>query len=173
VLEVTLEELGRVGFAQLSLPHVAARAGINKTSLYRRWATKEELVAAALGLAIPRASDLPDHGDVARDLIALAESLARFVATPAGAGVLRMLFADADGAAQLARSMWRGSAENAPRRVLERAVARGELRREVDLDRLLFTIAGAVLHRTFVEKAPADRRWARGLVRLLLDGARA
>ncbi|MBS2031124.1 MAG: TetR/AcrR family transcriptional regulator [Deltaproteobacteria bacterium] len=172
VLEVTLEELGRVGFARLSLPHVAERAGINKTSLYRRWATKDDLVSAALGLAVPVEGELLEHGDLERDLVELASTLGAFLASPAGMGLLRAVFADGDTSQtrRLSRTMWGGTARTAPRRVLERAVSRGELRRDADLDLLLFTVAGAVLHRCFVERRPADRHWAHGLVRLLAQG---
>jgi AcrR family transcriptional regulator len=173
VLEATLGELGRVGFARLSLPRVAELAGINKTSLYRRWPTKHDLVTAALGLAVPSAGELPDHGDLERDLVDLAATVAAFVSSPAGMGLLRMVLAEGDDPStrRLARSMWGGSAARAPRLVLERAVARGELRPDAELELVLFTIAGAVLHRTLVERKAADRRWARRLVRLLRDGA--
>jgi len=172
VLEVTLEELGRVGLGRLSLPRVAELAGINKTSLYRRWSTKQELVAAALSLSMPSESDLPDHGSLELDLVDLAGSLAAFIASPAGMGVIRTAFADGDTpeARRLARAMWRTPTRVAPRRVLERAIERGEVRPDADMDLLLHTLAGAVLHRAFVERKSADARWARRLIRLLIDG---
>lgn len=172
VLEVTLEELGRVGLARLSLPRIAALADINKTSLYRRWPTKQALVAAALALAVPPKRELPDHGDLADDLVDLAVGLATLLASPAGMGVIRIVFSDGETAQtrRLARAMWTKPSRLAPRVVLERAVKRGELRRDVDLDLVLHTIGGAVLHRTFVERKTADREWARGLIRLLTDG---
>jgi AcrR family transcriptional regulator len=172
VLEVTLEELGRVGLAGLSLPHVAELAGINKTSLYRRWPTKQALVAAALELSGPRASDLPDHGSLERDLVHLAGALAAFIASPAGMGVIRTVFAEGDTpqTRRLAKSMATTPTRTSHRLVLERAIARGELRRDADPDLLLHTIGGAVLHRVFVERRSADARWARRLIRLLAEG---
>jgi len=174
VLEVTLEELARVGVARLSLPRVAELAAINKTSLYRRWPTKEALVAAALGLAVPVESELPDHGDVESDLADLACRLASFIASPPGMGVVRTVFADGDTplARQLGAAMRSGPPQRTPRLVLERSIARGELREDTDLDLLLHTIAGAVLHRIFVERRAADRPWARRLVALLIAGSR-
>jgi AcrR family transcriptional regulator len=172
VLEVTLEELGRVGLAALSLPRVAELAGINKTSLYRRWPTKEVLVAAALALSVPTENQLPDHGNLERDLVDLARSLATFLASPAGMGVIRTVFADGDTpeTQRLAASMTGTAA--APRLVLRRAIERGELRPDADLNLLLHTIGGAVLHRLFVERKTADARWARRLVWLLVEGGR-
>jgi AcrR family transcriptional regulator len=173
VLEVTLAELGRVGLAALSLPHVAERAGIHKTSLYRRWPDKETLVAAALALATPTAAELPDEGSAEADLVALALGLARFVGSPAGAGLVRAALADGDVVAlqRLAGDVRGRAARRGPRAILERACARGELREDVSFDLVLHTLAGGVLHRVLVERRAADRRWAVALVRLLLDGA--
>jgi AcrR family transcriptional regulator len=172
VLEVTLEELGRVGLAGLSLPHVAVLAGINKTSLYRRWPTKQALVAAALELSVPREAELPDLGSLELDLVHLARALAAFIASPAGLGVLRTVFAEGDSpqTRRLAESMWTTPQRTAPRLVLERALDRGELRPDTDLNLLLHTVGGAVLHRVFVERKPADARWARRLIRMLAEG---
>ncbi|MFO0619574.1 MAG: TetR/AcrR family transcriptional regulator [Polyangiaceae bacterium] len=172
VLELTLEELGRVGLARLSLPRVAELAGIHKTSLYRRWPTKEALVTAALGLAVPAEHELPDRGTLEGDLVELAHLLSSFVQSSAGLGLLRMVFADPEPAAtrRLSRSFWPRRAELAPHVVLSRAITRGELRADADPDLLLHTLAGAVLHRVFVEGKLADRRWARRVVRLLTQG---
>lgn len=175
VLEVTLEELGRVGLAGLSLPRVADLAGINKTSLYRRWPTKEALVAAALELSMPNERDLPDHGDVEADLADLIRELSAFLTSPAGMGVIRIAFADGQTPQTrlLATSMQHTGSTRAPRKVLERAIRRGELRSTTDIDLLLHTIGGAVLHRVFVERKSADARWARRFIRLLVEGAKA
>ena len=62
VLDLALEELARVGYHRLSVPAVAARAGLNKTSVYRRWPTKGALVGAALAGALGHDAPLPDTG---------------------------------------------------------------------------------------------------------------
>lgn len=173
VLDVTLGELGRVGLARLSLPRIAELAGINKTSLYRRWPTKHALVAAALELSVPSESELPNHGSLEPDLVELASWLASFVASPAGMGVIRTVFADGPTpqTRRLTKSVWTSPLRVPPRLVLERAVERGELRADADLDLLLHTMAGAVLHRVFVERQAPDGAWARRLVQLLTQGA--
>jgi AcrR family transcriptional regulator len=69
VIEATIAELIESGFAGMSLQRVAARAGVNKTTVYRRWPTKGSLLAEALLSDLPQPS--PPTGDVRRDLLAL------------------------------------------------------------------------------------------------------
>ncbi|HEX6244732.1 MAG TPA: helix-turn-helix domain-containing protein, partial [Polyangiales bacterium] len=70
VLQATAEELGRVGFLALRIDDVAERSGVNKTTIYRRWATKEELVAAMLE-RMTLSHEVPDTGSLRGDLNAL------------------------------------------------------------------------------------------------------
>jgi hypothetical protein len=117
--------------------------------------------------------ELPDEGSLEDDLVALVLGLARFVESPAGAGLVRAALADGDLDAlrRLAGEARGVAARDGPRAVLVRARTRGELRDDVEPDLVLHTLAGAVLHRSLVERRAADRRWAAKLVRLLLDGS--
>jgi AcrR family transcriptional regulator len=171
VLEVTLDELARVGMERLSVPAVARRAGLNKTSVYRRWPTREALVQAAIERSMRESTTPPDTGSLTGDLAALAVSVAKFLQTPRSMGLLRLLFEqrDARERAALQARLWDGPVDG-PRLVVQRAIARGELRADVDAELLLFTVAGAVIHRLFVEGRPADAPWARRLVTLLAEG---
>lgn len=77
ILAVALELLAeRGGYDRLTLDEVAARTGRAKTTLYRRWSTKEELVLAALRSAgrPPEAEQLPDSGSLRSDLLAVVDS---------------------------------------------------------------------------------------------------
>lgn len=175
VLDVAVRELARVGFERLSVPDVAAKAGVNKTSVYRRWPTKEALVRAALKQSMAHVRDVPDTGALETDLAALARTVADFVESARGTGVVRSVFAGARSPAvrSLAASMWAEAGGDVPRVLVERAVARGELPPDADVELLLFTVAGALLHRVFIEHATVDDAWVARLVRLVLDGARA
>lgn len=172
VLEVTLQQLAEVGFERLSIPEVAELAGVNKTSIYRRWATKSDLVQAALGHSMDHLRDLPDTGQLATDLEALVKMVRDFVTSPRGMGVVRTVFADGElaGLPQLTESMWPETMQAMPRVVFERAVCRGELPAHADVEMLLFTMAGAILHRVFVERREVDDDFARRLVNMVLHG---
>lgn len=173
VLEVTLSELGRVGLERLSVPEVAERAGVNKTSVYRRWPTKNELVKAALEQSMQATTRPPETGALGSDLASLASSLASFITSPTGLGIVRTVMADGDSveAKALMTAMWKGPARDLPRAALEQAITRGELKPDTDLEVLLFTVAGAVMHRVFIERRPVDDAWLKRLVKLLFEGA--
>ena len=65
------EELARDGFERLSVPAVAEAAGLNKTSVYRRWPTKADLVRAALTSSMGHDAPTVDTGTLRGDLLAL------------------------------------------------------------------------------------------------------
>jgi AcrR family transcriptional regulator len=175
VLQVTIEQLARVGFANLSVPDVAMAAGVHKTSVYRRWPTKADLVRAALSTSMGHGAPPPDTRDLRSDMVLVARGALAFVESPAGRGALRTLLAD--GAHPevhgLAASILAAGQSDAPQALLQRAIARGELPAEIDVALILRTIAGAILHRSLLEQAKVTTVFLEQLVDLVLDGARA
>jgi AcrR family transcriptional regulator len=93
VLNATFEELVRVGFSGLRVEEVAARAGVNKTTVYRRWPTKLELVSSAylsprfLGVVT---RGLEDTGSLRGDLVAFGLGRVRLADVVEGRAGLRM-----------------------------------------------------------------------------------
>jgi AcrR family transcriptional regulator len=71
IFDAVFEQLQSRGYAGLTMDGVAAAAGTGKAALYRRWAGKEDLVAAALRSALPSPADVPVQGSVRADLLAL------------------------------------------------------------------------------------------------------
>jgi AcrR family transcriptional regulator len=173
VLDVTLQQLAVVGFERLSIPEVAELSGVNKTSIYRRWPTKADLVRAALQHSMEHVRDVPDTGALRTDLVALVKTVAAFIMSARGMGVVRTVFVDGDTLEMrnMAASMWQEAGGDLPRVMVERAVLRGELPADADFELLLFTLAGAILHRVFVERRNVDDAFAVRLVNLVLNGA--
>lgn len=173
VLDATLQQLAAVGFERLSIPEVAELAGVNKTSIYRRWPTKVALVQAALGHSMDHLRELPDTGSLRGDLIGLVKIVRDFVTSPRAMGVVRTAFVDGESAGlpTMATSILPEGAQALPILVIERAIRRGELPADADFELLLFTLAGAILHRVFVERREVDDDYAQRLVQLILLGA--
>jgi AcrR family transcriptional regulator len=131
ILQVTLDLLAERDYERVSLDDVAARTGKAKTTLYRRWATKEDLVVAAILSAgrPPEAERLPDLGSLRSDLLAVVESqwlggadrrLAVFLSLAPAARTSTRL-------AETIRSEVSEPYVEIYRRLLQRAVDRGEV----------------------------------------------
>lgn len=172
VLDAALDELGQVGYQGFRVEEVAARANVNKTTVYRRWPTKAELVRDALaGMAAPDMA-IESTGSVRGDLLWLARTYVALSSMPVGRSVVRMLMAESfdPEVATLVRTL-RDRTVEAPRVLLEAAAARGELAPGVDPGVLVHALAGALHHRIFFMSEPADDAFLTSLVDLLLLGA--
>jgi AcrR family transcriptional regulator len=90
VLSATVEELSKRGYAGLRVDEVAARSGVNKTTIYRRWPTKADLVAAAVA-RVTETVDLPDTGSLENDIVTMMVRVVEFSKTPIGSGIIRMV----------------------------------------------------------------------------------
>ncbi|HEY4158264.1 MAG TPA: helix-turn-helix domain-containing protein, partial [Polyangiaceae bacterium] len=86
VLRTTAEELTRVGYVALRVEDVALRSSVNKTTIYRRWPTKPELVAAALRFAVRR-PEAPDTGSLRGDLLEAIAASVRTATSPIARGL--------------------------------------------------------------------------------------
>jgi AcrR family transcriptional regulator len=172
VEEATLEELARVGYGALSFDEVAARAGVNKTTVYRRWPTKPALVKAALTAFADAAPPLRESGDVREDLLAIARRWRDAMSTRHGRGLTRMLLGGcADpGVVELAMAI-RHEFEARARRILARASERGALREDADPSLVVAVIGGWIVHMLFREQVVVEDARLERLVDLLLSGA--
>lgn len=174
VLEVALEQLATHGFERLSVPEVAALAGLNKTSVYRRWPTKADLVREALAASMGHTAEALDSGDLRADLLALARTAVGFVESPSGLAVLRTLLAEGANpeVKGLAAAMLHQQGINGPALVFERAIARGELAQDTDVTLVLTTLAGAIMHCILIEQSPVTEHFLTTLIDMVLFGVK-
>lgn len=173
VLARALEEFAAVGLAALSVDRIARAAEVNKTSVYRRWPTREALIAAALERALAELSlQQRDTGSLRGDLIVLCESVADFLAQPVGRGLTRAIFADgvAPGISAEARRHLEERAGGPALAMVQRALARGEWREDVDPAVILSMLVGALLHRAYLEGEAPTRPWIERIVDALVGG---
>jgi AcrR family transcriptional regulator len=172
VFAAAVKELARVGYRAFRIEDVALRAGVNKTTVYRRWPTKGELVREALACAARAKMVIPETGALRSDLLTIGRNMRERSASPEGQSVIRMLVAEGSDpeVADLIRSL-RKEHEDRPRAMLASAVERGELAPGVDHMVLVDAFVGAVHHRTFLMKEHATEAFLERLVDLLLLGA--
>ena len=172
VIRATFEELAEVGFAALSIDDVAKRAGVNKTTVYRRWPTKEALVTTAL-LALPEEYFLmPDTGTIRGDVTEIADKVARIFRSFEGRAMMRLLFFEGP-ITQLAHVEAhyeaRRQATGMPA-VVNRAIARGELPAGFDEAMLSDVLVGTIACKVLADKVALSKAYLARLVDLVLGG---
>jgi len=151
ILDATLELAGAVGLGGLTMDAVAARAGVSKATIYRRWSSKEALVLDAWMASFPIES-VPDTGSLTGDLIAHSRQFRDAVSTGTFGRVLPQMVAAARVNDELAEVYRRLVADRRARvRVaLERAVERNELPVGVDLELVQDLLIGPLFYRTLM-----------------------
>lgn len=156
ILSATVEALAEAGMAGLSMDLVARRAGVGKSTIYRRWASKEELVLDALRTAPVLPS--PDTGSLRGDLLAHAAVVVEKFSAQATSDVLPHLIAAACYDERLAESLadFNRSRQAPLRRILDRARTRGELATDVDRQVLTEVILGAFYIRRLITTKAFD-----------------
>ncbi len=174
ILRATFQQLGERGFSALSVEDVARTAGINKTTVYRRWPTKADLVVAAILAARDEMPPFEETGDLRGDLVRLIRMKMARVATPRGKKIARALigFDDDPELARVARA-FREHRYSLPSSIIHRAVERGELRADTDPELLSELIHAAVFHRAIVLNDPIDVAYIERVVDQVLAGARS
>ncbi|MGW5674217.1 TetR/AcrR family transcriptional regulator [Streptomyces sp. NPDC003860] len=158
VLDATLAELGEHGYDGLTTDAVAARAGVHRTTVYRRWGDVGGLLADVLDAAGDDGWQPPDTGSLEGDLGALNEEiLAALTAEPP---IMRALIAASFRSEQAARAQQRLWEDRYVRceTVVGRAVERGELPPRTDARQLLIASTAPLYHQLVLLRTPPDPR---------------
>lgn len=175
ILDAARELLLEVGYANLSMEAVAARAGVSKPTLYLRYPTRAVMVFEAI-FGRTKQRPLPNTGGIRTDLYeAYAWAVEEFNAPEARAAIPGLL---ADVAASpelghLIRTVVIGPEYARVKTQLEIARGEGEVRDDVDLDLVIDAFIGTALGRVILLDHELDEEYGRNLVDLLLDGSTA
>lgn len=175
VLAATLTELSETGYAALTVENVARRAGVHKTTVYRRWRDRESLVADAVTELAGTRVPFPDSDDISADLRSLARSQVRFLASPVGQAVTAVMRSDAGRIPQVARAQRRRFEDRYRQAepVVARAIARGELPAGTDPAEVVRTVLAPIYLRVLVTAEPVSQSTADAAANAALAAARA
>src|SRR3712207_1378412 len=155
ILDVALAMLAEAGYAGFRLDALAARAGVAKTTILRRWPSKAAVAAAAVERLALQTVDLPESGSLRGDLRALLTSAITVFTHGNGRFVPRLIREPGhppESAALLQTVIH--TRRLASRRVLGRAIARHELDPDVDQDLLIDLLIGPVWTRLLITRDP-------------------
>ena len=171
ILDAAIRLLGRDGYQGLSMAGVAQMAGVGKPTLYRRYASKADLVAAALVHATS-GPEPPLPSGTRAALRALVGSTAEALAAPGAMVIIGSLLAQEQGDPQLIEALRArvfGPRHVVVERVLREGIAAGALHPATPVDVVIDVLFGAVLSRAVVGAA-ATPAWLDAVVDLALRG---
>ncbi len=174
ILDATRDLLIANGYERLRLEHVAAKAGVGKATIYRRWSSKEELAQALLEELASPLREVADTGDTHAELLrVVTNAIARLEESDFGPVVRALLSQIAIN--PLLGDPFRESVVQARRdqvnSVVQRGVARGDLRPDSDEDVATELLLGPVYFR-LVFGGTLDENFAAHVVTRVLDGLR-
>ena len=142
------------GFDRTTVDDVAARAGVGKATVYRRWPSKEDLAVAAMETLYSAEMPEPNTGSIRDDLTASYRSVLTFVNTPEGEAFVRTSVVEAvrdDRITALYRASTERREEQA-RMTFQRAIERGEVRADIDIDTAVQWLGGVLVIRAITRR---------------------
>jgi AcrR family transcriptional regulator len=145
ILDATLELVREVGYARLTIEQVAARAGVGRPTIYRWWPTRAELAHEAIFEKVPEVPEIVT-GAVSSDLVLLVRYLTEILSRPEVISYFRAAVGEVgpdDRLARLADERTRVARERYAE-VFARAVARGEVPADIDVDAIFFAVYGGI-----------------------------
>lgn len=170
ILKAALELLSEVGFESMSIEAIATRAGVGKTTIYRRYNSKDELVADAIE-SIREEVLIPNTGNLWSDIDTLIENAAQITLTPLGRQTVAMIIGSASSNPRFAQIYWEKYLQ--PRRqsfavIIERAKARNEVPTDLDSGLVFDTMSGIMLYALVFLPIESWRAYVRRVLNLLL-----
>ena len=173
ILGATRDILAEGGVRALTVEGVAVRAGVAKTTIYRRWRGKDELALAVLVDMVESVTSTPDLGDTRREFIRFVGKTVKILSTTLMGRVMQGLVSDLATDPDLA-SAFRARVValriDETRRVVDRGVARGQLRPDIDIELVHELLFGPVYYRLLLSGTPLESRFAEQIVDSVMPG---
>jgi AcrR family transcriptional regulator len=171
VLDAADDLLVERGFAGVTIEGIAARAGVAKQTIYRWWPSKVDVLMDAFIEDMAQELTPAEHGDLGDDLRAHLHRLAEFLTRSDSGAVFRALAGQAQHDPDLAvrlRTDYLGRQRDRDRLPLLRAVERGELSPDLDLDAAVDHLVGPIYYRVLVTGDPVPPAFTDQLVHRFL-----
>ncbi|MBL8775730.1 MAG: TetR/AcrR family transcriptional regulator [Acidimicrobiales bacterium] len=172
ILDAAVVLLTEEGFGGVTVDTVAARAGVSKATIYRRWSTKEELLLEAASCLSGAPDELPDTGSLRGDLAALYEGFLPALIDGVPGQMLPQMVAEGTRNPEIRRMLadFADSRRTRWRTVLERASDRGELVEGLDAEVVVDCLTGPLFTRLLVTGRPLTPALAEQVLDVVLAG---
>ncbi|MEH2379778.1 MAG: TetR/AcrR family transcriptional regulator [Nostoc sp.] len=173
ILQATLDLLAEVGYESMSIEAIASRAGVGKTTIYRRYTSKEELVADAIE-SLRDDLAIPDTGSFWGDMDILINNAAKKIDSPLGRQTLALIISTASSNPQFAEVYWTKYTKlrrEAFAKILQRAKSRSEIHKDADVDLIIDLVSGSLYYALiFKPTTEPVEAYMRRTMNLLLKG---
>jgi AcrR family transcriptional regulator len=171
IREAAAEVLAEHGAAGFSIDAVAARAGVGKATIYRRWPSRAELLLDTAHFAVADVPD-PDTGSVREDLVLITSGLLGKMRDTAAGQLMPAVMAEAAVNEEMRDTLARFVAQRRERAVhaVQRGIDRGELRPDIDPHLVVDLVAGPVFLRRMLTSMPMEDGLAERAVDAVLEG---
>ena len=172
ILKAAYEMLNEVGFMDLTIEGVAARAQVGKPTIYRRWKTKAALAMDAFLEAVNPELAFPDTGTAKEDFREQMQKIVKLMNSPRGE-----VLASVIGCGQADEELIAAFRENwlIPRRkdaiaIFQRGVERGELRAEINPEVAIDALYSPLFYRLLLKHQPLSNKFVNELIELVMNG---
>jgi AcrR family transcriptional regulator len=175
VMAAVIEELSEHGYADARLERVAARAGVAKTTIYRRWGSLDGLLADLMAERAAQEIPVPDEGDLGSDLRVLARHAVASVRDPAVRAALASIVAAAvqSPAAREVLTRFLAGRTATMTVIVDRALRRGEVPAGTDAAGVIRTVTALIYYRLFIAGEEAGEDLADSAAAIATAAARA
>lgn len=172
ILKAAYEMLNEVGFMDLTMEGVAARAGVGKPTIYRRWSCKATLAMDAFLEVVTPEIAFPDTGSVRDDFKEQMQKLIKVMNSSRGE-----VLANVIGCGQANRELigvfrdnWLLPRREDAKQILQRGSERGELKEDLDLDLAIDALYSPLFYRLLLKHLPLNEDFVDEIVDLVFDG---
>ena len=165
VLQTAVEIVAERGFAGASIDAIAQRSGVARSTIYRHWPQKMDLLLEAVGSAAGDIGSLA-VGDLREDLVAVCTHLAELLGSEPLGSVAASIILESrrEPALDELRRKLIAQRRLAAEQVIGDAMSRGDLRDDVRADAIANDLAAQIMFRSLVLRAPMGRAWIENLV---------
>jgi AcrR family transcriptional regulator len=173
VVAATLELLAEEGLSALSVESIATTAGVSKSSVYRRWNSKEEIIIDAIA-TVAQAVNVSDTGDIRHDLVTAIDGLRGLVSDTRAGEVFPWLVSEIASRSDIGVLYFTTVVHPRRRAIVDLLAAareRGDIRSSLDVEIAVDILTGPVILRRMagnMDSAPDD--WVEIVVDSLLTG---
>ena len=172
ILKAAYEMLNEVGFMDLTIEGVAARAEVGKPTIYRRWKTKAALAMDAFLEAVNPELAFSDTGSASKDFREQMQKIVKLMNSPRGevlASVIGCGQADEELIAAF-RENWLTPRRKDAKQIFQRGVERGELREDVDAEVAIDALYSPLFYRLLLKHQPLTKKFVNELVDVVMKG---